>query len=445
MALGGGTFLVHNKVLPGAYINFVSRPRAMGTMGDRGILAAMLHLNWGKEDEVFTVEAGDFQKDCLSVFGYSYQDNEMLYIREMFCGAKELRLFRPKSGDKAKAVHEGLTVTALHGGTRGNDITVTVQPDLDDDALYIVTTYIGEDAVRADEQAVYNLDELHDNAFVSFSGTGVPTETAGVTLTGGTDKAVVGNDHSVLLDKIEAEDFTTLVYAGNDNITKALYAAFTKRLRDDEGVKITTVVHNYAAADFEGVISVMNTATDPWGGAEDAVTALTYWVGGMTAGAQVNQSLTNKVYNGELTVETRFKKSEFIKAIEAGQFAFYGEKDEVKALKDINTFTSFEPYKNMDFANNQIIRVLDQIANDVARIFDKYYLGKVQNNDTGRDLFKAELINYHETLQGIQAITNFTADDIQISKGAEKGDVVVDEAVEPVGAMDKLYMTVTVI
>ncbi len=210
-------------------------------------------------------------------------------------------------------------------------------------------------------------------------------------------------------------------------------------------MKITAVVHDYPKADHEGVISVMNTAVDPWGDGEDAVTALTYWVGGQTAGAQVNQSLTNNVYNGELTVETRFKKSEFVKAINAGQFAFYSEKDEVKALKDINTFTSFEPYKNMDFSNNQVVRVLDQIANDIARIFDRYYLGKVQNNDIGRDLFKGELINYHETLQGIQAITNFKAEDIQISKGSEKGDVIVDEAVEPVGAMDKLYMTVTVI
>ena len=38
MALGGGTFLVQNKVLPGAYINFVSRPRAMGVMGERGVV-----------------------------------------------------------------------------------------------------------------------------------------------------------------------------------------------------------------------------------------------------------------------------------------------------------------------------------------------------------------------------------------------------------------------
>ena len=36
MALGGGTFMTQNKVLPGAYINFVSRPRAMGSLGERG-------------------------------------------------------------------------------------------------------------------------------------------------------------------------------------------------------------------------------------------------------------------------------------------------------------------------------------------------------------------------------------------------------------------------
>jgi hypothetical protein len=42
---------------------------------------------------------------------------------------------------------------------------------------------------------------------------------------------------------------------------------------------------------------------------------------------------------------------------------------------------------------------------------------------------------------GIQAIEDFEADDITITKGTEKGDVVVNEYVNPVAAMDKLYMT----
>ena len=36
MALGGGTFLVQNKVLPGAYINFISVAQASATLSARG-------------------------------------------------------------------------------------------------------------------------------------------------------------------------------------------------------------------------------------------------------------------------------------------------------------------------------------------------------------------------------------------------------------------------
>ena len=49
MALGGGTFMTQNKVLPGAYINFVSRPRAMGSLGERGVVCVGMELDWGRD------------------------------------------------------------------------------------------------------------------------------------------------------------------------------------------------------------------------------------------------------------------------------------------------------------------------------------------------------------------------------------------------------------
>lgn len=69
MPIGGGTFTVQNKILPGAYINFVS----MGTnakMGSRGVAALPLELNWGPDDKVFTMTATDFNATSLKVFGY---------------------------------------------------------------------------------------------------------------------------------------------------------------------------------------------------------------------------------------------------------------------------------------------------------------------------------------------------------------------------------------
>lgn len=40
--------MTQNKVLPGAYINFVSRPRAMGSLGERGVVCVGMELDWGR-------------------------------------------------------------------------------------------------------------------------------------------------------------------------------------------------------------------------------------------------------------------------------------------------------------------------------------------------------------------------------------------------------------
>ena len=49
MALGGGTFLVQNTKLPGAYINFVSKAAATATLSERGIATMPLELDWGRK------------------------------------------------------------------------------------------------------------------------------------------------------------------------------------------------------------------------------------------------------------------------------------------------------------------------------------------------------------------------------------------------------------
>ena len=80
MALGGGTYQTQNKVLPGAYINFVSRPRAMGTMGERGTVCIGMALDWGQK-EMMTVEASEFQTNALERFGYGYSHEKMKNIQ----------------------------------------------------------------------------------------------------------------------------------------------------------------------------------------------------------------------------------------------------------------------------------------------------------------------------------------------------------------------------
>ena len=102
MALGGGTYLTQNKILPGAYINFISVAKASATLSDRGIATIPLEMNWGPEGEVITVELGDFQKDSQKIFGYAYTADELKPMREIFKHAQTVHFFRLNaSGTKA--------------------------------------------------------------------------------------------------------------------------------------------------------------------------------------------------------------------------------------------------------------------------------------------------------------------------------------------------------
>ena len=430
----GGIFTTENKVLPGAYINFVSKTRALGNIGERGIVAMPWYGSFGKSGEIIEISAEDFQKNCDKILGFNYSADEMLPLREVFLGASVVKLYRMGTGKKASATSGDLTITALYDGVRGNQITIVVSAEVDSDN-FTVETFV--DGVLKHSQSAENIQDLADNDFVSFSGQGKLVQNAGIVLSGGENPISAGQDYSEFLSAIESEDFTVVIYPGSDETTKKLFAQFTKRLRDEEGYKVTCVLRNYEA-DFEGVINVVNSCR-----AEGAVdeNGLVYWVGGMTAGTQVNESLTNMLYNGELQIYADYKKSQLKEAIQQGKFVFYKDKDCFRVLKDINSFTSISSDKNKDFQNNQIIRVLDAVANDTAKIFNSYYLGKCQNNELGRDIFKTELVNYHQKLMALGAIEGFLAEDITVAQGEEKGDVIVKEYIEPVGAMDKIYMT----
>lgn len=436
--LGGGTFITQNKVLPGAYINFVSAARASAVLSDRGIVAVPLSLDWGPEGEVFTINAETFQENSLKTLGYAYDAPELKDVREIFRNAKTAHIYRLNPGVKAAVTVGVLTATAKYSGTKGNSLSIIVATNVDDAGKKDVSTLFNGSLVE--KQVVSTAADLLDNGFIIFTGTGALTNSAGAALIGGTNKAsVIGSDYQLALDAFESYGFNVLVCPTSDSTTIDLFLAYTKRLRDDLGIKFQTVVYR-KAADYEGVISVENTVTDA--GANAA--ALTYWVGGAQAAAAVNRSTTNKLYDGEYTVNTVYTQSQLAANLTAGKFMLHKVADTVRILDDVNTFVSFTSEKSADFASNQVIRVLDQIANDIAVLFATKYLGKIQNNASGRVSLWSDLVTYNRELERLQAIENFVADEVSVEAGATKTSVVVNNPVTPVAAMAKLYMTVIV-
>jgi hypothetical protein len=374
---GGGTFLTQNKVLPGAYINFASVAQASSVVSDRGYGALALELDWGPDTGIFTVEQGDFQENASSYFGYDYTADAMKGLRDLFLNLKTGYFYRLNGG----GTQASCTVAkAKYSGIRGNAIQIVVAANVDDVTKFDVSTYF--DGTLVDKQtAVATIKDLADNDYVSWIDTATLVVTAGTTLTGGTNGTTTGTKHSAFLDALESYSYNVLGCLSTDDTVKSLYLAYTKRMRDDVGAKFQLVGFNFTNPDYEGCINLTTPTTDiTW-----PTSSLVYWVLGAEAGCAVNRSVTNKTYDGEFTPTCDTKASALTADINAGYFVFHSLNDDtIRVLKDINSFVSFTKYKTRDFSLNQDIRVLDQIANDTALLFDKTYLGKIQNDTAGR-------------------------------------------------------------
>ncbi|ABX43315.1 phage tail sheath family protein [Lachnoclostridium phytofermentans] len=434
MSLGGGTFVTQNKVLPGAYINFISAISASESLTDRGIAAIGLDLNWGIDGEIFEVTNADFKEESLRIFGYEYTDAKMKGLRDLFLNAKMLYAYKLTSNGE-KATNE--YATAKHSGTRGNDLKIVISLNADEPDNFDVKTYLG--TLIVDAQTVATADKLVANDFVKFKSDAVLTVTAGTALSNGSNGVIDGASHTAFLAKAESYSFNAIGVISTDDEVNGLYAAYAKRMRDELGVKFQAVTY-HKAYDYEGVVNVKNKVINAgWSEA-----SLVYWVTGIIAGCEVNKSNLNKSYNGEFTIDTNYTQSQLEAAIKAGEFTLHKVGPNVRVLADINSMVTISDTKSDIFKENQTIRVIDQIANDIAVLFNTKYLGAIPNDASGRISLWSDVVKHHKALQNIRAIENFQDSDVVITQGATKKSVVVSDVVTVVNAMGQLYMTVTV-
>ncbi|ENY8646773.1 phage tail sheath family protein [Clostridioides difficile] len=435
MALGGGTFVTQNKILPGAYINFISAKRATSSLSDRGIVAIPLELDWGIDEDVFQVTSDDFEKYSVKYFGYDYTHEKLKGLRDLFKNIRLGYFYKLNKGVKASCT----IAIAKYSGIRGNDLKVIVTTNIDDNTKFDVVTLL--DNKKVDTQIAKVITDLQDNDYVIWKKEATLEATAGLVFTGGTNgEAVTGAEYQAFLDKIESYSFNALGCLATTTEIKSLFVEFTKRMRDKVGAKFQTVLYKKSDADYEGVVSVENKIKDT----ELLESSLVYWTTGAIAGCDINKSNTNKKYDGEFDVDVNYTQIQLEEALKSGKFIFHKVGDEVHVLEDINTFVSFTDEKNDDFSSNQSIRVLDQIANDIATLFNTKYLGEVPNDKSGRISFWNDVVKHHEQLQNMRAIEDFKADDVSVEPGSDKKTVVVSDAVKVISAMSKLYMTVSV-
>lgn len=441
--MAGGTFTVQNKARPGVYINFKSEAKPLGNLGERGIAAFPAPLTWGKAG-ITVLESETYMEQSLPLIGYRPTDARIRHITAAMSHASKVLIYRigAAGAKKASAVIGSLTATAKYAGSRGNDLQIVIQANIDQAGAFDVHTLLDGEEVHV--QTAATADELSENGYANFTGTGALTETAGVPLEGGTDGTVTAGEYADAFAAFEAEEFNVLGVPVTDSAIKQLAVAFTKRLRDEEGKKIQTVLHDYPGADNEGVISLKNSIITADGLTVEPVHLL-WEIAAMEAAADVNESLTYAAIPNAVDVTPKYTHSEIVRALSNGELVLSVSNGQAVIEQDINTLKTYTPTKDKKFSKNRVVRVLDATANDIRKIFSKSYIGKIDNNADGRNLLKGEVISYLERLQGLGAIQNFDSQtDIQVQPGDEVDAVMITLAVQPVDSPEKIYMNVTV-
>lgn len=502
--MAGGTFQSQNKVRAGAYINFESVPKPMTKVGTRGVGTLPVPLSWGPQlIELYSTDLTD--GSSLAKVGLDVTDEGALIFRKHLSHCYKSYIYRlDANGKKAEATVGTKKYTAKYAGTFGNKIQIVVVQNLyaftgstsgnffSDEALEAGTVVykdenldtvlgivkavsegkvtIGEgqeetlstatsgaitytvqtivDGVRKDAQVVKKGGELVDNDFVEFGAGDELQVTAGTALTGGEDGKVEDVAYTAYFAEMGNRKFDTmgLPYATSKGVLDAAKLFITQQ-NEQYGRKCHLVVLN-SSTDSDYVINNINGYITT----EETVSPeiFTAEVAGMDAGANINQSLTYTVVaDKEVAVDiiNKVPDKDIEKALNAGKFILSKRDDgAIVVEKDINSLHTFTPKKNYAFSKNRVKRTLDEIANTAKLTWETTYAGKVDNNESGRGLFKADMVNYLNILQNTyNAIQNFdSTKDIEVVQGGDIDAVVCNLAIQPVDSMEKLYMTVKV-
>ena len=450
--MAGGIWTSENKVLPGVYINVKSQPSTVANIGDRGVVAIPKALSWGAPGAVIEVTPGE---DTTALIGYPVTDSHARFLLEMMKGTdvsacpKKIYVYRYAGGASgAKAAASGsetadsdtltYTIEAKYPGVRGNDLSVTGVLDPDTGGM-VVSTYL--DGYLVGSAVIEEAGTINNEwCDITISGSLVDFT---ATLAGGVDPVPTVNDDAAAITGVETYTWDILCYDGTTPLTISAYVAFVERMNESIGRKCQLVIGNTPGENSPYVISVRNGALLSDGTALTAEQA-TWWVAGAEAGANYNQSLTYAQYPGAVAANPKLTDDETAAAIEARQIAIIDEFGSVKICSDINSKTTVTTDEGAEFKKNRVIRVLMTFCNDVYKHFATYFIGKVDNNDSGRSLLRAWIIGYLNEMQANNGVQNFTAEDVEVLPGAEIDAVVINVAVQPTDAVEKVYISVTV-
>ena len=442
-----GSFTDFDKIRPGAYVRFMATRTDADMLGANGIVATVLPLAWG--DDIVRLTADDVRGGrTIELTGYAMGAPELVSVQKALENAREVVIVRGDAGStKATAsINAVLTATAKYGGVLGNGITVAIEPF--GDSYVVITALNGTEVARSVGSTA---EEIEDNMYVAFTGTGELSEKAATALEGGAN-GTVGGWSEAIEEVIGGLNYDVVVMTNPSNLVD--FEKFLKGEHDAGRYRTGVAVGTYSSdsddGNFEGLVKIDGAqypalARYP-NGTEHSLTAgeVAHWAAGLYAGTSINRGNTYAVVPHVVELEKAYNDEETIARLNKGFFLLTYRRDgAVVVEQDINSLHIFSSMRTRAYSKNRTMRTLVYIQEYIADLFETGYIGKVNANEHGRSALSGDIVAFMMRLSDEGAIRNFNiSEDISIRMGAEPDTIIVDLFVQPMDSLEKLYLTI---
>ena len=411
--MAGSVFQVgEQKIRPGVYVRVTNIGEPPEAIVPQGIVAALFRASWGPLGEVTYLESADA---VTSIFGSEGRTDAA--IEAFRGGCRRVVAYRLGSGGQKAAVTlqdseevNVVTITAKHEGARGNNFSVSVRDSLADNTkrellLYegatlrqTITFAKGSGEPQALVDAVVASNSPYITAVKSTDGSGVLATVTQQPLTGGENPNVNGESYSAGLSAIEAIDWNVLAVDTEDTATHAVVQTYIDRVRNEgkrvlgvvgeliggpTGVPLATRLAHARAFNDPAIIYVANGFKGADGVAREGYKAAAR-VAGMTAAAQITESLTHYVVRGATELVGALTNAEIEQAIQSGALIFtMSAQKQIHIEYGINTFITVTADMDAGWKKIRRVRTRDNLMDRIAATWDPL-IGKINNSPDGR-------------------------------------------------------------
>lgn len=174
------------------------------------------------------------------------------------------------------------------------------------------------------------------------------------------------------------------------------FASWVKDLRNNRDIKVKAVLPN-CAADHEGII---NFATQNIKTQDKTYSTKEYCsrIAGLLAGTPLTISATYAPLLEVLDCD-HLTKDDSDAAVDSGKFILINDGTKVKVGRAVNSLVTTANDKGEDFKKIKIIDIMDQIHDDIKKVVDDNYIGKVSNSYDNKCLLTTSIGGYFEELE----------------------------------------------